>query len=134
MKEMLVDVISRLKHGEYKNEEHVRLSMVCRVLEHLGWNIWNPREVFTEFQAVRKEDASRVDVALLMPPELLRPAVFIEVKAVGKLLPTLDSAELQLRDYNRANRADISLLTDGQHWRFYVDEQAGEFGDQYRLW
>ncbi len=130
MKEVLIDVISRLKHGEYKNEEHVRLSLVCRVLEYLGWDIWNPREVFSEFAAMPQEDASRVDVALFMPPQLLHPAVFIEVKAVGKLVPVIQSAELQLRNYNRNNQADISVLTDGQIWRFYLSSASGEFSDK----
>ena len=130
MKEILVDVISRLKHGDYKNEEHVRLSLVCRVLEHLGWDIWNPRELFPEFAAMPQEDASRVDVALFMPPQLLRPAVFIEVKTVGKLVSTIQSAELQLRNYNRNNQADISVLTDGQIWRFYLSSASGEFSDK----
>lgn len=130
MKEILSDVIKRLRNGEYKNEEHVRLSLVCRMLEYLGWDIWNPREVFSEFAAIPQEDASRVDIALFMPPQLLRPAVFIEVKAVGKLVAMVQSAELQLRNYNRNNQADISILTDGQIWRFYLSSASGEFSDK----
>lgn len=130
MKEVLSDVISRLKNNEYKNEEHVRLSLVCRMLEYLGWDIWNPREVFSEFAAIPQEDASRVDIALFMPPQLLRPAVFIEVKAVGRLVAMIQSAELQLRNYNRNNQADISILTDGQIWRFYLSSASGEFSDK----
>lgn len=130
MKEILLDVINRLKQGEFKNEEHVRLSLVCRLLEHLGWDIWSPREVFTEFAAMPQEDASRVDIALFMPPQLLRPAVFIEIKAVGKLIPAIQSAEIQLRNYNRNNQADISVLTDGQIWRFYLSSASGEFSDK----
>lgn len=127
MKKALLDIAVRLEGREYKNEEHIRLGVVCRLLEKLGWDIWNPKEVFTEFQAIRREDASRVDVALFMPPQLLRPAVFIEVKAPGRLLPNLDAAEIQLRDYNRDNQSDISILTDGQHWRFYLSNAPGVF-------
>src|SRR5690349_11714173 len=126
MKEILSDVIKRLRNGEYKNEEHVRLSLVCRILEYLGWDIWNPREVFSEFAAIPKEDVSKIDIALFMPPQLLRPAVFIEVKAVGKLAMTIQWAELQLRNYNRNNQADISILTDGQIWHFYLSSASGE--------
>lgn len=130
MKEILSDVIKRLRNGEYKNEEHVRLSLVCRILEYLGWDIWNPREVFSEFAAIPKEDVSKIDIALFMPPQLLRPAVFIEVKAVGKLAMTIQWAELQLRNYNRNNQADISILTDGQIWHFYLSSASGEFSDK----
>ena len=127
MKDTLQDIVARLMNGEYKNEEHVRVALVCRLLRELGWEIWNPREVFTEYQAMPTEDATRVDVALFIPPQWLRPAVFIEVKAVGRLIPFLDSAELQLRDYNRNNQADLSVLTDGQVWKFYLPSFSGEF-------
>lgn len=127
MRSTLEDIVSRLRHGDYKNEEHVRLAIVCRLLSKLGWDIWNPIEVNTEFATVRDEDNSRVDVAILMPPQYLRPAIFIEVKAVGKLTATIESAERQLRDYNRTNKAEILVLTDGQLWRFYLASAPGVF-------
>ena len=129
MNDALVDIVSRLKDNQYKNEEHIRLGVVYRLLKELGWNIWNPQEVCTEFQAIRREDASRVDVALFLQPLLNRPDVFIEVKALGKLMPMpmLNAAEIQLRDYNRDNQAAISILTDGRHWRLYLSNASGEF-------
>ena len=130
MRVTLEDIISRLRHGDYKNEEHVRQAIVCRLLEKLGWDIWNPIEVNAEFPAIRSEDASRVDVALFMPPQWLRPAVFFEVKAVGKLSGSIEAAERQLRDYNRNNQAEISVLTDGRMWRFYLASASGEFAQK----
>jgi len=130
MRATLEDIVSRLRQGNYKNEEHVRVAIVCRLLSKLGWDIWNPIEVNTEFPAIRSEDASRVDVALFMPPQLLRPAVFIEVKAVGKLAGSIEAAERQLRDYNRNNQAEISILTDGRLWRFYIASAPGEFSQK----
>jgi len=64
MKELFADIKARLLNGEYKNEEHVRLSLMARVLQGLGWNIWNPIEVNTEFVVVPNEDSKKVDVAL----------------------------------------------------------------------
>lgn len=130
MRAALEDIISRLRHGDYKNEEHVRQAIVCRLLAKLGWDIWNPIEVNAEFAAIRSEDASRVDVALFMPPQWLRPAVFFEVKAVGKLAGCIEAAERQLRDYNRNNQAEISVLTDGRIWRFYLASASGEFSQK----
>ena len=130
MRATLEEIISRLRHGDYKNEEHVRLAIVCRLLNKLGWDIWNPIEVNAEFSAMRTEDASRVDVAIFMPPQWLRPAVFVEVKSVGKLMGDIDAAERQLRDYNRNNQADISVLTDGRIWRFYLASASGEFSQK----
>ena len=127
MNDALQDVVFRLKANQYKNEEHVRLGVVYRLLKELNWDIWNPQEVCAEFQAIRREDATRVDIALFLEPTLNRPDVFIEVKALGKLMPALDAAEIQLRDYNRDNQAAISILTDGRLWRFYLSNASGEF-------
>jgi hypothetical protein len=127
MKSIMEDIAARLRAGDYKNEEHVRLAIVARLLQALDWDIWNPIEVNTEFSPVRNEDSSRVDIAVFMPPQYRRPAIFLEIKAVGKLEPNIDSAETQLRDYNRNNQAEISALTDGRLWRFYLASAAGEF-------
>lgn len=127
MRLVLEEIASRLKSGDYKNEEHVRVAIVDRLLQALGWDIWNPIEVNPEFSPVRNEDSSRVDIAVFMPPQHLRPAIFIEVKAVGKLAVNVELAERQLRDYNRNNQAEISVLTDGRLWRFYWAGAAGEF-------
>ncbi|HPA46755.1 MAG TPA: hypothetical protein PK395_13400, partial [bacterium] len=80
MREILLDIRKKLNAREYENEEHVRLSLVSRLLQHVGWNIWNPREFNTEFKAIPTEDRTRVDIALFAQN---KPSVYIEVKAVG---------------------------------------------------
>ncbi len=130
MKDVLQDIVVHMQSLHYTNEEHIRLGVVCRLLVELGWDIWNPRAVRPEHSANSKEDATRVDLALFMPPQFVRPAVFIEIKAAGKLMPSLGLAETQLRDYNRNNQADISVLTDGRYWRFYLSSAAGVFSDK----
>jgi len=101
MKEMLTDIRSKLQNGYYKNEEHVRLSLVARLLQQLDWNIWDPTEVNSEFMVVPHEDSTRVDLALFLRPS--SPSVFMEVKAVGKLQGRIRDIERQVRDYNRNN-------------------------------
>lgn len=125
MIELLKDIKEKLNAGVYKNEEQIRLTLVARVLQALGWNIWNPEEVFPEFIVVPNEDKTRVDIALFVSPRY--PAAFIEVKAHGLLMPKLDQVEMQVRDYNRNHTATFSILTDGQHWRFYLSQAGGEF-------
>jgi predicted type IV restriction endonuclease len=44
MNELLADIKAKLQNGDYKNEEHIRLSLVARILQNLGWDIWNPKE------------------------------------------------------------------------------------------
>ena len=129
MHELLFDIRQRLLNKEYKNEEHVRLSLVARVVQALGWDIWNPTEVYTEFKATKKEDNTRVDVALFTPG-FEATAVFIECKGVGAFATDLAAVERQLRDYNRDHTALFTIITDGRHWRFYFSFTSGEFKDK----
>jgi Domain of unknown function (DUF4357)/Type I restriction enzyme R protein N terminus (HSDR_N) len=129
MLETLQDIRCRLQAGEYKNEEHVRLSLVARLVQELGWNIWNPTEVFTEFKATELEDNTRVDIALFAN-NFAGDAIFIECKNVGRIGDDLAKVERQLRDYNRNHSALFTIITDGQHWRFYYALTAGEFAQK----
>lgn len=129
MKDTVSEIQQKLLNGAYKNEEHVRLSLVARVLKKMGWNIWDPCEVNSEYNATPLEDSTRVDIALFITPR--RPDVFIEVKAVGKMLSdSLKKAELQVRNYNRDNTASFSIITDGHIWRFYLSQSGGQFKDK----
>ena len=129
MQEILLDIRQRLINKEYKNEEHVRLSLVARVVQQLGWDIWNPTEVFTEFKAAKKEDNTRVDMALFTHG-FDATAIFIECKGVGNFAADLTAVERQLRDYNRDHTALFTIITDGRHWRFYFSFTSGEFKDK----
>ena len=129
MHEILLDIRQRLSNKEYHNEEHVRLALVARVVQALGWDIWNPTEVYTEFKATIKEDNTRVDVALFTH-DFEKTAVFIECKAVGAFAADLAAVEKQLRDYNRDHTALFTVITDGRHWRFYFSFTSGEFKDK----
>lgn len=111
----------------YRNEEHVRVGIVLRLLGDLGWNVWDPSEVCCEYFPVRGEDRTRVDVALLTGDD---PWVFVEVKAVGLLEQNLSSIETQMRDYNRNMTAMFSVATDGRVWRFYYSQTSGDFSQK----
>jgi len=110
MNEILSDIRNKLTNNYFQNEEHVRISLVLRILFELGWDIWNPKEVNSEFKAVPNEDISRVDIALFSN-EYLPPLIFIE-------------------DYNRNNTAQFSIITDGKKWRFYYSQTGGEFSQK----
>src|SRR5271157_743635 len=98
MKETLSDIKSKLQSGDYSNEEHIRLSLVARLLQILEWDIWNPKEVNAEFIVVPNEDKTRVDLALFLRRDF--PSVFLEIKAVGQMQGRLQDVERQVRDYN----------------------------------
>lgn len=125
MKEILSDIKSKLLNHDYSNEEHVRLSLVARVLQKLEWDIWNPKEVNTEFVVVPSEDNKKVDIALFLRPFV--PSVFIETKAVGQMQGNLPAIEMQMRNYNRDNQAMFTVITDGRIWCFYLSSASGEF-------
>lgn len=128
MNEILKEIRQYIENNFYKNEENVRFSLVSRILQELDWDIWNPKEVATEFQVVPNEDSTRVDIALFDNPHT--PTVYIETKAIGKLDMDLAKYEIQLRDYNRNNTAPFSIITDGQKWRFYYSQTGGEFSQK----
>lgn len=125
--EAVTDIRQRLQQGDYKNEEHVRLCLVARLLQELGWNIWDPVEVNAEYQVVPNEDATRVDFALFAYPH--SPSVYVEVKNVGGLR-NLAAVETQLRDYNRNNTAPFCVVTDGRTWHLYYSQTGGEFANK----
>lgn len=129
MNEILSDIKYKLTKNYFQNEEHVRISLVLRILFELGWDIWNPKEVNSEFKTVPNEDTSRVDIALFLS-EYSPPSIFIEIKSVGKIVTDLFRIEQQLRDYNRNNTAQFSIITDGQEWRFYYSQTGGEFSQK----
>lgn len=129
MKEMLVEIRDYINNNSYFNEENIRFSLVARVLRKLGWDIWNPQEVFTEYPVSPNEDSTRVDIALLK--SLRIPYVFIEIKAIDKLESSLYKHELQLRNYNRDNTTIFSIITDGKLWRFYYSQTPGEFSRKF---
>jgi hypothetical protein len=128
MENILNDVRQLFERGIYKNEQHIRFCVVCRILQELGWNIWNPEEVNLEFACAPEEDSTKVDVALRCTP--LKPDVFLETKSYGQIRNTLDKPERQLRDYNRNNTAMFSIITDGAEWRFYYSQTGGEFAQK----
>ena len=128
LRDVIEDIQKKLKANAYQNEEHVRLSLVARVVQALGWDIWNPGEVATEFQVVPDEDRTKVDMALFAVSSY--PAVFIEIKAVGKMEGNLPSIEAQVRDYTRNITTPFAIITDGKLWRFYYVKGDGSFGQK----
>ncbi len=131
MKNTLKEIIQYIKNGHYKNEENIRFSLIGRILKKIGWDIWNPKEVATEFIAVPEEnEKGKVDIALIGKDGM--PFVYIEIKALGKLQGgNIVKGEIQLRDYNKNNTALFAILTDGQIWRFYYPQSRGTFSQKH---
>lgn len=137
MKDVLVSIRNLLRDGVFTDEQHVRFSLVGRICQSLGWDIWNPAEFFTEYkvekvptQVLPKDSNGRVDVALFLSDNKPKAAeVFMEIKAPGKLMVSLKDCEDQLHAYTGHHRIAIGILTDGVIWRFYVPAIGGYFKD-----
>ena len=135
MKKTIEDIRQLLTERSFKDEQHVRFSLVGRICETLGWNVWNPEEFYTEYpvkryppQEVTTELRGRVDVALILPEKHSDIAeVFIEVKTPYRLQSELVSGETQLKRYNWCDKSAICILTDGIIWRFYLPSLGGAF-------
>ncbi len=129
LKSVLNDIREKLANSLYECEEHIRLSLVLRVLYELGWDIWNPCEVNAEYKPVPTEDKKKVDIALFQTKYV--PTAYIEIKQHGTLDKGISSVERQLRDYCRDNTAPFSIITDGEKWRFYYSQTGGKFSDKF---
>ncbi|MDD4147728.1 MAG: hypothetical protein PHO85_04325 [Candidatus Cloacimonetes bacterium] len=135
MKKIVEDIRILLKDGAFKDEQHVRFSLVGRICQALGWNIWDPTEFYTEYpvkryppQEINSDLRGRVDVALILPEKNYDIAeVFIEVKTPYRLQKELVAGEIQLKRYNWWDKSAISVLTDGIIWRFYLPSIGGAF-------
>lgn len=137
MKELLSEIRHQLTGNDYQNEEQVRLSLVARICQSLGWNIWDPDEFYTEYSVKKfptNESANEngmVDIALFISKRNDRtPEVYIETKAPGKLLGNFESFENQLSRYNHYDKSAISILTDGAIWKFYLPSAGGTFSQR----
>lgn len=137
MKELLSEIKHQLTGNDYQNEEQVRLSLVARICQSLGWNIWDPTEFFTEYPVKKfpiKESTTEnglVDIALFISKRNDRtPEVYIETKAPGKLIRNFDNFESQLQRYNYYDKSAISILTDGAIWKFYLPSAGGTFSQR----
>lgn len=137
LQETIIDIRKKLNSGAYTNEEQIRLSLVARLCQALGWDIWNPQEFCTEYSVERYHNMAqaqalgRVDIVLFLSDKPNRtPEVFIETKAPNKLKNDYSTYEKQLADYNYIYQSAISVLTDGEKWNFYLPSQGGHFNQK----
>lgn len=120
----LVALLKNLSEGINKNdfddynESQVSQQFVIPILEKLGWNIKNAKEVYPQFET---GDGKRVDYVLLSNGQ---PKVIIEVKNISTDLD--DAVEKQILTYARLiddeNNSSpfICFATNGGRWKVYA--------------
>jgi hypothetical protein len=121
----LTDIIARLRQGRFPNEQAISQGIVLRVLQELGWDIYDTTAVWPEFQT----GEGRADFALCHPPS--KPAEFIEVKPPGKA----EDGVRQALEYAFHTGVPFVALTDGKTWSFYLPAEQGSYEDRrvYKL-
>ena len=127
-----------LSSADQTNESEMKLAVVLQIVQELGWDIFDPNEVASEFTVPQIDGrAGRVDFALCefregaSPPR--RPLVFIEAKRVDRFARSIaehDKAEEQLFRYAANQGIPIVILTDGNSWDFYLSMAAGPPGER----
>lgn len=100
------------------NEEATKNSFIMPFIEALGYDIYNPDEVFPEYTAdvpVLKND--KVDYAIIAEG---KPTILIECKCCQDSLDNFKHTA-QLHKYYQNTEARFGILTNGIIYRFYTD-------------
>lgn len=113
-------IVGRLRQGQFPNESSISTGVVLRMLARLGWDTFDPAVVWPEYQT----GEGRADFALCHPPS--RPAIFIEVKALGKA----ETGVRQALEYAFHTGVPFVVLTDGKTWSFYLPAEQGDYEDR----
>lgn len=121
----LKEIRDNLRSGRYANEAAISQGVVLRLLQALGWPVFDSQVVTPEFTV----ETRRVDFALCHPPG--KPKVFIEVKSVGQT----EGGDRQLFEYAFHAGVPLAVLTDGQAWHFYLPAEQGQYEERrvYKL-
>lgn len=130
LSEAIKDIKDWLSKGLYANEQHVRFSLVGRILNELGWDVWNPEIFNTEYTVTVPDNSDnrhgttrtyKVDIALCKKSSKgMEPHILIEVKGADMSLQQATSGRNQLELYS-SKFDSISILTDGCTWEFYLN-------------
>jgi len=125
LREHILQIQDNIRAGLFANEAAVSQGIVLRILQALGWPIFDSRVVSPEYGV----EGRRVDFALCHPSD--KPMIFIEVKQIGQS----EGADRQLFEYAFHLGVPMAVLTDGQEWHFYLPGEQGLYQERrvYKL-
>jgi len=123
MDNLAMQVKKRAEH--ITNEETTKQALIIPFLQVLGYDIFDPLEVRSEYQAdFGKKKSEKVDYAIFSEG---KPIIFIEAKPVNEKLGT-HSAQLA-RYFNSTPEVKLAILTNGVTYKFYTDLNANNIMD-----
>lgn len=110
-----------------ENEEMTKNALVLPFLQALGYDPFNPQEVFPEYTAdVGSKKGEKVDYAVMKDGA---PIMLIECKACNSNLTQCNASQLQ-RYFQATPSARIGVLTDGVQYQFYTDLDRSNLMDE----
>jgi hypothetical protein len=123
--ETIAVITSRLQQGRYPNEQAILQGIVLRLLQELGWDVYDTNVIRPEFQT----GEGRADFARCHPP--FKPAVFVGVKQPVKA----EDGVRQALEYAFHTGVPFIVLTDDKTWSFYLCAEQGSYEDRrvYKL-
>ena len=122
MREQLLICLKKMKDNPaiFKlDEAATKQCVILPILRALGWDVDNPEEVTPEYTVENK----RVDYSLRLRNE---NKIFLEVKKTGEDLEK-EKYEDQLLEYSFRQGVELSILTNGMTWWFYLPTQKGDW-------
>ena len=120
MKDILITAIDEIcdnKSLVMLDEASIKTSVLLRLLSILGWDIFNINEIRPEYTI----ESKRVDYSLRINNV---NKVFIEVKRPSE---NLEQHQEQLLNYSFREGVNLSVLTNGITWWFYLPLQEGSW-------
>lgn len=120
MKDILEDIRNNKVELLSTSEESIKTSIVLRILQNLGWNIFDSKELKAEYS----NGKGRVDYALCENNHL---KILIEAK---KASVSLEYHEEQLLNYSFTVGVGLAILTNGFTWWFYLPLEKGHWKER----
>src|SRR3989338_3175490 len=124
MQEKLRDFINELKSAKGLNvydEATTKQIIIIRILNILGWDIFNVKEIQPEYPVDPQNSNEKVDYALAKETNNM---VFVEAKAVSI---NLEDWEEKFCSYCFKNNVILGVLTNGISWWFYLPRAGGSW-------
>ena len=127
---VLTQIRNGISRNAYPNETAVRTQIMQRILQELGWDVFDPDKVCNEYPLKLKTTTRRIDLALCVSNR--NPRCIIELKSTDYDLKEIgrSAGDSQLFEYAYHAGAPLALLTNGVNWRFYSTVSAGTYAER----
>ncbi len=124
MQEQLKNFVNEIRYEKGLNaydEATTKQIIIIRILNLLGWNMFDVKEIKPEYPVDPQNSNEKVDYALAKDTGNM---VFVEAKAVSV---DLNNWEEKFCNYCFKNNVVLGVLTNGISWWFYLPRAKGSW-------